>query len=275
MHLVKAGGAEFPAIGLGTYTLKGDQCRDLVAHALDVGYRHIDTAALYDNEAAVGEGLRASATPRDDIFLTTKVWYTEIGARALEASAEASLKRLGLDHVDLLLIHWPNPEVPLAESIGALNRVRERGLTRHIGVSNFTRPLLEQAVALSAAPLVCNQAEYHPQLNQSALLTTMRKHDIAFVSHSPLGRGETLSSPAITDAARTHGKTSGQIILRWHIQQPGVAAIPRTANLARLPENIDLFDFALSDAEMAAISALGSAGRRFCDYAFAPEWDRN
>ncbi|MCY0146873.1 aldo/keto reductase [Hoeflea sp. G2-23] len=273
MHLVKAGGAKIPAIGLGTYTLKGDQCRDLVARALDVGYRHIDTAALYENEAAVGEGLRASTAARDEVFLTTKVWHTEIGDGALEASAEASLKRLGLDHVDLLLIHWPNPKVPLAESIGALNRVREIGLTRHIGVSNFTRPLLEQAISLSDAPLVCNQLEYHPQLDQTPLLATMRENNIAFVSYSPLGRGEMLSSPVVTDAARAHGKTPGQIILRWHVQQPGVAAIPRTANPARLPENIDLFDFALSDAEMAAISALGAAGRRFSDYAFSPEWD--
>lgn len=275
MHQVKAGGAEIPALGLGTFTLKDDKCRDLVARAVGAGYRHFDTAAMYDNEAAVGEGLRLSATPRDEIFLTTKVWHTNIGADALEASAEASLRRLRMDHVDLLLIHWPNPNVPLADSIGALNRVRERGLTRHIGVANFTRQLLDEAVALSAAPLVCNQIEYHPQLDQSRLRAAMRDKGMAFVSYCPLGRGETLTSMAVTDAARAHGKTPGQIILRWHVQQPGVVAIPRTSNPSRLAENIDLFDFALSDAEMEAISALRSARRRICDYAFSPEWDRD
>ena len=274
MHHVKAGGAEIPAIGLGTFTLKGDQCRDLVARAIDTGYRHIDTAAMYDNERAVGAGLRRAQSPRDAIFVTTKVWYTDIAPGDLEASAEASLARLGLDHVDLLLIHWPNPDIPLAESIGALNRARERGLTRHIGVSNFTRPLLAEATALSAAPLVCNQAEYHPQLDQRALLADMRQSNMAFVSYCPLGRGETLTSPAVADAAAAHGKTPGQIILRWHVQQPGVAAIPRTSNPARLAENIDLFDFTLSEQEMAVISALGSAGRRICDYVFSPVWDR-
>ena len=273
MHHVKAGGAEIPAIGLGTFTLKGDLCRDLVAKALDTGYRHVDTAAMYDNEQAVGEGLRKAQTPRNQVFVTTKVWYTNIAPDDLEASAEASLKRLGLDHVDLLLIHWPNPDIPMADSIGALNRARERGLARHIGVSNFTSPLLEEAVALSDAPLVCNQLEYHPQLDQSRLLGELRGNDMALVSYCPLGRGETLTSPAVANAAKAHGKTPGQIILRWQVQQNGVVAIPRTSNPSRLPENIDIFDFALSDSEMADISALGSAGRRICDYDFSPVWD--
>tara|TARA_R110002020_G_scaffold35743_10_gene107824 strand:- start:1170 stop:1997 length:828 start_codon:yes stop_codon:yes gene_type:complete len=273
MHHVKAKGAEIPAIGLGTFTLKGDACRDLVASAIDTGYRHVDTAAMYDNEAAVGEGLRLARTPRDEVFVTTKVWYTNIAPGDLEASAEQSLARLGLDHVDLLLIHWPNPDIPLEDSIGALNRVRERGLARHIGVSNFTRPLLAEAVALSDAPLVCNQVEYHPQLDQSSMLADLRSRDMALVSYCPLGRGDTLTSPAVAEAARAHGRTPGQVILRWHVQQPGVVAIPRTSNPARLAENIGLFDFELSEAEMEAISALRSAGRRICDYAFSPVWD--
>ncbi|OCW56608.1 aldo/keto reductase [Hoeflea olei] len=273
MHHVKANGAAIPALGLGTFTLKDATCRDMVARALDTGYRHVDTAAMYGNEEAVGEGLRQARTPRDDVFVTTKVWFTDIAPGDLEASAEASLRRLGLDHVDLLLIHWPNPAIPLAESIGALNRAQARGLARHIGVSNFNRSMLAEAVALSDAPLVCNQVEYHPQLNQTSMLAELRRREMALVAYCPLGRGETLSDPAVVAAARAHGKTAGQVILRWQVQQPGVVAIPRTSNPDRLAENLDIFDFELSASEMEAISALRVAGRRICDYPFDLSWE--
>ena len=143
MKTVSAHGAHIPVLGLGTWTLKGDDCVEMVRAALDAGYRHIDTAIMYDNEEAVGEGIRAGGVARDDIFLTSKVWYTDIDAGALERAAEASLKRLGVDHLDLLLIHWPNPQIALADSIASLNRVKKQGLTRHIGVSNFTTRLLD------------------------------------------------------------------------------------------------------------------------------------
>ncbi|WP_299863802.1 aldo/keto reductase [uncultured Hoeflea sp.] len=275
MHLLKAGGAEIPAIGLGSFGLKDGLCSSIVTRAIEIGYRHVDTAAMYYNEAAIGDGIRAASVPRDSIFLTTKVWPTEIGASAMTQSTQASLKRLGLDYVDLLLIHWPNPDIDLAESIGALNRMRQHGLTRHIGVSNFTRPLLKQARALSEAPLICNQIEYHPQLDQSRMLEHLRADDMAFVSYCPLGRGETMKSAAVRLAAEAHGRTPAQIILRWHVQQPGVAAIPRTSNPARLEENFDIFDFELSQDEMAAISTMRSAGRRICDFEFSPAWDQD
>lgn len=274
MHTVAANGAEIPSIGLGTWTLKGETCSELVTEALKQGYRHVDTAIMYRNEEAVGEGLKSSGVPRNDTFLTTKVWYTDIGAGDLERAAEGSLKRLGIDAVDLLLIHWPNPDIPLADSIAALNRARERGLTRHIGVSNFTLPLLAEALRLSDAPLVCNQVESHPLLDQRRIHGACRRAGMAMTAYAPLGRGgDVLRAESVVAAAKAHGKTPGQVVLRWHVQQEGVVCIPRTSRVERLAENADIFDFALTDAEMTEIGALRSANRRICDYAFSPEWD--
>jgi diketogulonate reductase-like aldo/keto reductase len=274
MHNVNANGAAIPALGLGTWTLKGDDCSEMVAEALSIGYRHVDTAASYENEAAVGSGLRASGIARNDVFVTTKVWWTDIAPGDLERSAEASLKRLGLDQVDLLLIHWPNPRVPLEGSIKALNDAKRSGLASHIGVSNFTTTLLSQAIALSDAPLVANQVEHHPYLDQTKVLDACRKAGMAMVSYCPLSRGGPLfEEKAVTDAAARHSKTPGQVVLRWHVQQEGVVAIPRTNRLKRLAENFAIFDFTLSETEMAAISALSKANIRICDYDFSPQWD--
>ncbi|MVA97948.1 aldo/keto reductase [Nitratireductor sp. CAU 1489] len=274
MEHVEVNGASIPAIGLGTWTLRGGACADMVEHALELGYRHLDTAAMYENEADVGAGLRAAGLPRAEIFVTTKVWYTDIAPGDLERSAEASLRRLGLDQVDLLLIHWPNPAVPVEHSMRALNAVREAGMARHIGVSNFPTGLLRRALAASAHPLVANQVEHHPKLAQDKVLAACREAGMAMISYCPLHRGGALlDEPAIRRAADRHARTPAQIVLRWHVQQPGVAAIPRTTRRDRLAENLAVFDFALSDAEMAAISALGRAGERLCDYAFSPQWD--
>lgn len=274
MHRIKANGADIPAIGMGTWTLKGDQCAELVAAAIDVGYRHIDTAAMYANEDAVGRGIAGSGIARDDIFVTTKVWWTDIAPGDLERSAEQSLARLGLDHVDLLLIHWPNPRIPVADSIGALNRVRERGLARNIGVSNFTTALLDEALRASDAPLVADQVEYHPMLNQDKVHAACRKAGMAMVSYCPLYRGGALfDRPEIVGPARRLGKAPAQVVLRWHVQQDGVVAIPRTTRRERLAENLAVFDFELDAAEMDAISALSSANSRICDFEFSPRWD--
>lgn len=274
MHNVEANGASIPALGMGTWTLEGEACASLVADALALGYRHVDTAAAYKNEQAVGEGLRASGFSRDDIFVTTKVWWTDLAAGDLRRSAEDSLRRLGLDYVNLLLIHWPNPEIPLADSIGALNEVRAAGMARNIGVANFTLSLIAEATRLSEAPLVTNQVEYHPYLDQSKVLAACRDNGMAVTSYCPLYRGGPLfSEPAVVAAAEAHGKTPAQVVLRWHVQQEGVVAIPRTTKVERLPENIDVFDFALSEEEMGAISRLRVANRRICDYGFSPKWD--
>jgi len=273
---VTAGGASIPVIGYGTWPLKGEECTRAVVTALESGYRHIDTAAMYENEAAVGEGLRASGVARDDVWVTSKVWWEDIADGALQRSAEASLKRLGLERVDLLLIHWPSKSVPLSESIRALNDARRRGLARHIGVSNFPSLLLDEAVALSGEPLVANQCEYHPNLDQTKVLAACRRHDIAFVSYCPLGRGSVggvLEEPVVREIAERTGRTGAQVVLRWHIQQPGVVAVPKSSNPKRIAENFDVFGFTLDDADMRRLSALAKPDGRVVNLAFAPEWD--
>ncbi len=276
MHHVFGNGSNFPAVGLGTWTLRGEEATRLVAGAIQVGYRHIDTATSYENEGAVGEGLLASGLPRDQVFLTTKVWPTDIAGGDLQRSVVASLKRLGVDYVDLALIHWPSKTVPLAESIKALNEVRHRGLARNIGVSNFTVALVEEAVTLSSHPLACNQIEYHPFLKQDRVLSTCRKHGLAVVSYCPLARGSDLFAQApVIRAAETHSKTPAQITLRWHVQQDGVVAIPRSTDPDRIRGNLDIFDFALDAEETAAIDALQPRNLRICDFDFSPEWDRD
>ena len=274
MHTVNANGANIPAIGLGTWTLKGDECADLVQAAIETGYRHIDTAAMYDNEQDVGRGIARSGLARDDLFVTTKVWHSNLAAKDFRRSAEQSLDRLGLEQVDLLLIHWPSPTVPLAETIAALDAARDDGLTRNIGVSNFPTALLSEAVSLSKHPLAVNQVEYHPNIDQTKVLTACRAAGTAMVSYCPLGRGlDILRQKPIADAAAAHGRTPGQIVLRWHVQQEGVIAIPRTTKRERLAENLDIDGFQLTDAEMASISAMCSANNRICDFEFSPAWD--
>ncbi|MGL5735619.1 MAG: aldo/keto reductase, partial [Beijerinckiaceae bacterium] len=239
---VEAHGARIPAIGLGTWDIPRDTLPSLIAGAINHGYRHLDTAARYDNETEVGEGIRLASVPRADLHVTTKVWYDRIDDGDLQTSAEESLKRLNLDYVDLLLIHWPNRDIPLARSIRALNDAKKSGLARHVGVSNFTRAMVDEAVRLSDAPLVTNQCENHPFLDQSKLIETCRKYGISFTSYTPLGRGRLSENPAIVSAAQAHGKTPNQIVLRWHVQS-GCIAIPRSSKLNHVIENFSIFDF--------------------------------
>ena len=265
-------GANIPQIGLGTWELRGDVLARAVETAAEVGYRHFDTAPRYKNETELGIALRAMALPRESYFLTTKVWYTELTAPALLASAEASLERLGVGAVDLLLVHWPSSDVPLAETIGALCEAKSRGYTRHIGVSNFPSVLLEKAIALADSPLVANQCEYHPRLNQSGLIETCRQHDMAFVAYAPMGSGRLLANPVITEIAAKKAKSSAQIILRWHLQQ-GVVAIPRSSNPDRIRENISVTDFSLSSYEMERLTVLGKSGERIFNPDFVAGWN--
>jgi diketogulonate reductase-like aldo/keto reductase len=272
--LVHANGAAIPAIGLGTWPMKGEEAARAVARALEAGYRAVDTAAMYGNEDAVGEGLRAAGVPRADVFVTTKVWYTDLAPGALQRSAEASLRRLGLDQVDLLLIHWPSPDIPLEGSIAALCHAARHGLARHVGVSNFPVALLDSAVSLAAEPLVANQCEYHPHLDQTKLLAACRRHGLAFLSYAPIGKGAVLEDAAVRDVAARHGRTPAQVVLRWHVQQDGVAAIPKSANAQRIAENLDVFGFTLSDADMRAVSGLARPDGRMVAPGWSPSWDR-
>ncbi|NPU13653.1 aldo/keto reductase [Bradyrhizobium sp. 83002] len=272
MLTIEANGARIPALGLGTWELRGRTCARIVEQALTLGYRHIDTAQVYENEQEVGEGLRASRVRRNELFLTTKVWTTHFAPHDLERSTKESLVRLRVSEVDLLLLHWPNSHVPMAETLGALAHAKTLGLARHIGVSNFTVALLDEAVALSPEPLVCNQVEYHPYLDQTKVREACARHGLALVAYSPIAKGKIRNDATLTRIGRAHGKSPAQICLRWLVQQ-NVVAIPRTSKIERLSENLEVFDFELSDQEMADIFAMGSPEGRMTNFAFAPKWD--
>ncbi|MEZ5906357.1 MAG: aldo/keto reductase [Geminicoccaceae bacterium] len=273
MIIVEANGARIPAIGFGTWALPQERVQALVEHAIATGYRHVDTAKAYGNEKEVGAGIKASGVRRDDIFLTTKIWPDQFRADELKRAADERLKLLGVDAVDLLLLHWPARDVPLAETIGALNEVRDAGKARHIGISNFTVAMIDEAVRLSAAPLVTNQVEYHPFLSQAKVMAALQRHGMALTAYCPIARGKVLGDPVIGAVAEAHGRSATQVTLRWLVQQTGVVAIPRSSNEARITENLQVFDFALSDEEMRRISALGSPTGRLVNGAFAPVWD--
>jgi 2,5-diketo-D-gluconate reductase B len=272
MQFVEANGAKIPAIGLGTWELRGKICARVVEQALKLGYRHVDTAQVYENEREVGDGLRASGVRRDEVFVTTKVWTTHFAPNDLERSTKESLVKLRLPEVDLLLLHWPNPHVPLAETLGALAHVKKLGMARHIGVSNFTVALIEEAVAACPEPLVCDQVEFHPYLDQTKVREACARHGMALVAYSPIARGRIKSDETLALIGQAHGKTTAQVCLRWLVQQDAVV-IPRTSKIERLSENIDIFDFELSGEEMQAISGMGSAKGRLTDFGFAPKWD--
>lgn len=272
MQFVEANGARIPQVGLGTWELRGAACTALVKEALGIGYRHIDTAEMYENEAAVGAGIHASGVARGDIFITTKVWYTHFEPAALMVAAKESLARLKLDHVDLLLLHWPNPSVPLDETIAALNEARARGLTQHIGVANFTVDLVRQAVELSKAPLVTNQIEIHPYLNQTKVMEACRHFGISLTAYSPVAKGAAMRDETLKRIAVAHRKSPAQIALRYLVQQ-GIIVIPRTSKPERLAENADLFGFALSDAEMETIRRLAGPKNRLVQPSWSPAWD--
>ncbi|MCA6122669.1 aldo/keto reductase [Bradyrhizobium sp. WSM 1704] len=261
MNVVAGNGTEIPAIGLGTWELRGRTCARIVEQALRLGYRHIDTAQIYDNEREVGEGMRASGVRRDDIFVTTKVWTTHFRPGDLERSAKESLVRLRMTEIDLLLLHWPNPQVPLAETLGALAKVKRAGLARSIGVSNFGVALIEEAVAACPEPLACDQIEYHPYLDQADVIEACARHGLAFVAYSPIAKGRVKGDRVLARIGDRYRKTAAQVCLRWLVQQ-NVSAIPRTAKLERLQENIDIFDFELSGEDMQEISAIAGAKPR-------------
>jgi len=249
-------------------------CTRVVEQALRLGYRHVDTAEMYDNEREVGEGLRASGVKRDEVFVTTKIWPSHFAPRELERAARDCLVRLRLSEVDLLLLHWPNPQIALAETLGALDKVKRDGLARHIGVSNFTMALIEEAVRLTSEPLVCNQIECHPFLDQSKVIAACRRQQLAVVAYSPIARGRARDHEVLARIGAAHGKSAAQISLRFLVQQE-IAVIPRTNKVERLTENAAIFDFTLSAPEMAEIAALAHPSGRVVDWAFSgrPQWD--
>jgi diketogulonate reductase-like aldo/keto reductase len=271
MQTVEAKGFRIPIIGLGTWALRGRDCARLTEQAIRIGYRHIDTAQMYDNEREVGEGVRASGK-RNEVMVTTKVQPDLLAPRDLDRSVKESLAKLRIEHIDLLLIHWPNPRVPIAETLGAMAKLKQAGLVRQIGVSNFTVALLDEAIKATSEPPVCDQIECHPFLDQDKVIAACRKHGMAVVAYSPIARGGASGNALLERIGKVHGKTAAQICLRWLTQQ-SIVVIPRTSKIERLEENFNILDFDLSDAEMREIAGLARKGGRIVDWAWSPKWD--
>jgi len=267
-------GATIPALGLGVFRMASEDTVRMVRTALQLGYRHIDTAQIYGNEAEVGRGLAESGVPRDEVFVTTKVWVDHYRGADFRQSVQDSLARLRTDYVDLLLLHWPSGKVPLAEQIAALNEAHAGGRARHIGVSNFTTALMREAAALSAAPLVNNQVEYHPYLDQSAVRAEAQRLGMSITAYYGMADGKVLQDPAIGAIAQRLGKTPAQVALRWLVQQDNVIALSKTLRAERAADNARIFDFELDAADMRALAGLARPdGRLVSPDGLAPQWD--
>jgi len=274
MPNVNVGNAAIPAIGFGTYGMSAADIYRLIPAALSAGFRHIDTAQIYGNEGEIGDCVAASGIPRSEIFLTTKVWVSNYPERFFEASVNESLRKLKTDYIDLLLLHWPGSDVSLAEQIEGLNAVARAGKVRHIGVSNFNRARMTESIRLSAVPLVTNQFEYHPYLNQSLLIESTLQAGLAVTGYCGMAIGRVFSDPTLKEIAARHDKSIAQIVLRWLVQQRGIVALSRTTRIDRLAQNLTVFDFELDGADMAAIHSLATPGSRIVDPpGLAPLWD--
>jgi 2,5-diketo-D-gluconate reductase B len=270
VETIEARGLRVPRLGFGTWLIPDADAEEAVRDALEIGYRQIDTARGYENERGVGRGLAASGVPREDIWLTTKVFPGDFEPDALRAAAADSLRSLGTDYLDLLLLHWPDPNVPLQDTLGAMADLRERGLIRELGVSNFPAGLLREALA--HAPVFCDQVEYHPFLAQDRLLTLARESDVLVTAYSPLAHGRVPSDETLRRIGERHGKSAGQVALRWLLDQPGVSPIPKASSHERRAENFDVFEFALTPEDRAEIDALPKDVRT-ADPGWAPDWD--
>lgn len=264
-------GIEVPEIGLGTYKLHDRECSKVVQMALDIGYRHIDTAQMYKNEHEIGEALKVSNVSREDIFLTTKIWHTNLEAEDVLQTTEQSLRNMDTPYVDLLLIHWPNEQYDLRKTIESMLVLRDQGKALNIGVSNFPLNLLKKVNEEIRAPIFCNQVEFHPFIDQLDLLDYAIKKDILFTAYSPLAEGNVMEDDDLKEIADNHGKSPAQIALRWLIEQENVVAIPKASSKEHLESNIDIFDFQLTDEEFDRIDQLHK-GMRLTNPSFAPDW---
>ena len=270
---VHAQAAEIPKLGFGTWELEGSEAEEGVRDALEIGYRHIDTARAYGNEREVGTAIGGSGIDRDEIFLTTKLWFEDLAPDDVTAQLHDSLKALGSDYVDLLLVHWPNPEFPVARTLEAMAELREQGKIRHLGVSNFPTAELEEALSLSSAPLLANQIEMHPYLDQSELVGFAAERGIAIEAYSPLAHGEVLGDEVLAEIGERHDKSAPQVALRWLVEHPNVVALPRSSSHENRVANLDVFDFELEQGERERIAALARPDGRQIDPEFAPDWD--
>ena len=273
MEMITSHGLRMPKLGLGTWRMKGDECREAVERALSLGYRHIDTAEMYDNEEAVGAALAGARLPRADIHVTTKVWWANLAPDAMRRSIETSLRKLQTDYVDLYMIHWPAPDMDLAATLGTLVKLKEEGLARAIGVCNFTTALLRQAVDEIGAPLAANQVEYHVLLSQDPVLTYLRSKNMALTAYCPVAQGKLADHEELGVIARKHGVTAVQVALKWLLDQPGVAAIPKAGRRESQVANLEAMKIELDDSDRAAIAALPKM-QRMVNPGFAPAWDK-
>lgn len=272
MKYYNVGGEKVPAIGLGTYLIKGKGAVETIERAIDIGYRHIDTAQLYENESEVGTAIQQAPVDRSDIFLTTKVWPTRLSKDDFIPSVEDSLRKLKTDYVDLLLIHWPNNDIPLAESVAELIKVKEQGKAKNIGVSNFPINLIAKAMGLGAE-IIGNQVEYHPYLDQSILKAWLDHNKLLLTAYCPLAQGRILNDLRMQELSKELGKSTAQITLRWLMQQDNVLAIPKSTHPDRLKANLEVFDFTLSEAQMNLLNTFCEPSQRFVRSSNEPDWD--
>lgn len=274
MSITLIGPAQIPCMGFGTFQLEQDTVTDMVAAALSEGFRHIDTAQAYDNEEQVGEGLRRADVRRDEVFLTTKILPDHFSPEAFTTAAEESLKRLGTEYVDLLLLHWPSKDVPISETIGALNNLIAAGKVRHGGVSNFTMDMVDQAQAALNTPLAANQIELHPLIDQTRMIAHLASKGVAVEAYCPLAQGKVMENAVLREIGAAHDASPVQIALAWILTRPNSIALPRTSNPGRLADNLRAAEIMLSADEIARIDALGSAeGRLVSPETLAPDWD--
>ena len=271
METILTQGVAMPRLGLGTYRMPGAAAQPVVESALALGYRHIDTAAMYENEAAVGAAIAASGLARSELFVTTKVWHDQLAPDALHRAFDTSLRKLGLDHIDLYLVHWPSKDMDMRSTLEALVALRERGLTRAIGVCNFNLPMLRRAIEEIGAPIAGVQVEYHPYLSQSALLAYLRRHGLPLTAYAPLAQGRAASDPVLASIGRKHGAGAAQIAIAWLLDQPGIAVIPKAGRPESQKANLAALAIRLDDEDRAAIAALPK-DQRFVRPPFAPDW---
>jgi 2,5-diketo-D-gluconate reductase B len=271
---LSVGGANIPVLGFGTYGMSGAKLQNVLVAALSQGFRHIDTAQMYQNESDVGAAIRASGVARSEVFVTTKVWVSNYSRDRFMASVDGSLRELRSDYIDLLLIHWPRGGAPMAEQVEGLNRAVNSGKVRHVGVSNYSADMMRAATELLEHPLVTNQVEYHPFLDQTALLRQVAASESSLMAYCGMAVGRVFRTDMLKDIAARNRRSVAQVVLRWLIQQPRVVALSRTENIERIPDNARVFDFALSAADMAAITRLRAPGNRIVDPPhLAPAWD--
>ena len=264
-------GVEVPKLGYGTWLVEGEDAYEGVLDALALGYRHVDTARAYGNEREVGRALADSGVPREEVWLTTKAWYEHAEPDRLTRVFHEQFEDLRVDRVDLLLLHWPARGVPLERTLGAMDALRREGLADHIGVSNFPSKLLREALAL--APIFCDQVEYHPYLPQGPVMHECLEHDLLLTAYSPFAHGHVHDDPVLAEIGARHGKSAGQVALRWLLDQPNLATIPKASSHERRAENLDVFDFELDDEERAAVADLSRRHLRTADPEWAPDWD--